>query len=131
MEVGPFIREHRAEIRADFRSEYGCSLRGMRPSEVYDLIKMLPPTSRLVRKLNPEYTWPPQEVFLSRLEYELHLLLWSQTKDAKYRRNVPEQILPSGFKRRPRRSQLREDIQSLPIDQLERKLKARRVPIRS
>lgn len=91
---------------------------------------MLPPDSRLVRALNPEFAWPPPEVFLSRLEYELHLLLWSQTKDAKYHRNVPEQILPPGFKEKAKKShQLRDDIEALPIDQLEKKLKAKRLPI--
>lgn len=130
MEVGPFVRQYRAAVRADFYHEYGRGLRGLRPSEVYDLILKLPPTSHLARELNPDYAWPPPEVFLSRIEYELHVLLWSHTKDAKYQRNVPEQILPAGLKeqaRKPRK--LREDLEPLTIEELDKKLSTKRVPV--
>lgn len=71
------------------------------------------------------------EVFLSRLEYELHLLLWSRTKDAKRKKNVPVQILPPGLKEKPAKpTRLREDIEALPIEELERKLSARRLPLK-
>lgn len=110
-------------MRADLRSTYGVGLYDVGPLEAVDLIRGLPPSSRLALAMDPARRWPPLEVFLSRMLYALDWLVWSRTKDAQKGVRPPKQLLPEALRPKPRRQ---ADLEPLPIDQLERKLRAKR-----
>lgn len=117
------IRLHEPELNADLRSTYGVGLYEVGPLEAVDLMRGLPPTSRLAVALKPDTRWPPLEVFLSRALYALEWLAWTKTKDAQKGIRAPEPLVPEALKPKPKRQ---ADLEPLPIDQLERKLRARR-----
>ena len=59
------------------------------------MIKHLPASSNFIKAAYPDSKWPvDQMMLLSRIEYELAILIYRDTKDAKAKRNRPKQILP-------------------------------------
>ena len=53
----------------------------------------LPPDSRTMKKLNPEY-WGEALSLLSRCEFWAHSLVWMLSEDGKHGRNKPELVSP-------------------------------------
>jgi hypothetical protein len=97
------MKNHRAELRADFRQYYGCSFEGaLRESaaEAADLAVMLPRGSRVMAAVNPEYSWTQEDYLLADAANSLRILVWSKTKDGQKNRNRPKPIEPpkSAFK---------------------------------
>lgn len=111
---------------ADLRSEYGVGLGEVGPLEAVALIRGLPLSSRFARAAAPDYQWPPVEGMLSRAVYALEWLVWSKTKDGQRNVRPPKPIVPPALRPKPRRQ---ADLEPLPIDQLERKLRAKRKSI--
>lgn len=85
---------------ADFRQFYGIDLPlapedGDLPRRAL-LWAALPCESRTARRKNPALEWSTAEYLLRNVEYYVHLLWWSRTKDAKRGRNVPEPVPTPG-----------------------------------
>lgn len=91
------MREHRAQIRADFRQYYGLSFdKAVKESvvEAADLLYMLPRGSRTFSTIDPEFAWEQEHYLLANIANSLQLLVWAKTKDGQKNRNRPKPIEP-------------------------------------
>lgn len=88
------------------------------------MLKHLPASSHFVGAAYPDAKWPvDQMMLLSRIEYELAILIYRDTKDAKAKRNKPKQILPEAARRiAEQESKNAQTIKgyAMPIDELDR-----------
>lgn len=123
------IRRYEGELLADFRHEYGVGLYEVSPFEAIALIKQLPADSRTFLAQAPEYKWPTKEQYLAGIEFSWRQWLWANS-DKKKRGPEPKPMLPKAFEdeERKQRGSIK-DIEPLPIEELEKKLRAPRVPI--
>lgn len=85
---------YRIELVADFQQFYHLDVYGMSIWRAADLAAALPLESRCMKLLDPLHGWTIRDEIASRIEYWLHVLVWRDTEDAKWKRNVPEQITP-------------------------------------
>lgn len=60
------------------------------------LAVQLPPKSRCALREVPDLAWDDQTMFISNLEYEMRLLLYSHTEDAKHGFNKPKPNITPG-----------------------------------
>lgn len=67
------------------------------PWEAAELITQLPASSRLVRAESPETEWPDERVYLSLIEFWLHVLVWRDAKRST-RGPKPEPLVPKAAK---------------------------------
>ena len=81
-----------------------------------DLAMQLPAGSRVMGALNPEMKWDDKTRLLALIEYWLHGIVWSFSKDAKHNRNEPELHSPVKKKRK------RDDILALDPEEYGRAL---------
>ena len=117
------LRSHREELRADFQQYYGLNIDGMGDEYTFlhaaDLAAQLPVGSRCMGILDPNLKWGDDTRLLALIEYWLHGIVWSMTKDAKNKRNEP--VLHSPV---PAKKKEEKDILTLPVDEYERALQA-------
>ncbi|HCG61420.1 MAG TPA: hypothetical protein DEV22_03260 [Collinsella sp.] len=60
------------------------------------LCVQLPRTGRVYTAINPDLAYDERMQLLRQIEYDLRVLAWQQTEDARHRRNAPDPIpLPS------------------------------------
>ena len=85
MLLASFVRDRKAELRADFQQFYGLNIdamgRGYTIRHAADLAAMLPSASRTFVSIDPENAWTLQDRILARIEYWCHVSAWMQTKD--------------------------------------------------
>lgn len=86
-------------MRADFQQYYGLNLDGMGHGYSIEhaacLAAQLPRESRTIRAISPAAAWGWTENLLANIEYWLHVLAWTKTKDGEKGRNKPQRIDPS------------------------------------
>ena len=111
MALAGLMRGHRLELRADFQQYYGLDLYGITARHAADLAVMLPRGSRTMRAVNPSNEWSTTEHLLSLIEFWLHVLVWRETKDAKYKRNVPQQITPQKPKKKQQEAEFTAPVE--------------------
>lgn len=79
------------------RQYYGLDV-PLAPDDSADLARLsvlwtgLPRESRCSRRATPANEWSTTDYLLRDIEYWLHWIQWSKTKDAKHKRNEPEPI---------------------------------------
>lgn len=83
-------------MRADLQQYYGLNVDGMGVdytcSHAAALVEMLPIDSRVARSEHSSLEWSNSEYLLAAIEYDLRVLAWQQTDDARHRRNFPKPI---------------------------------------
>ena len=67
------------------------------------LLSQLPRDSRIVRAACPDAEWDDGTYMLHSMEESLRLIVWSKTKDAQMKRNVPEPVPTPGELARKRK----------------------------
>ena len=119
MLLASFVRDRKAELRADFQQFYGLNIdamgRGYTIRHAADLAAMLPSASRTFVSIDPENAWTLQDRILARIESWCHVSAWMQTKDGMKNRNRPVPLIEA--KNGGRR---RSDAVSLDISDYER-----------
>lgn len=91
---------------ADLRETYHVGLSDVAPWEAAELVTRLPASSRLARAEAPESAWPEDHVYLARIEFWLHALLWRDARRSSRGPRpdllVPDALAPKGDARRIR-----------------------------
>ena len=123
-----FIGRYEDELIADFRHEYGVGLYEVSPFEAMALIRQLPANSRTALKQSPDLKWPPIEQYVASIEYSWRQWLWANSSPKK-RGPEPKPWVPKAYREERVRKGSIKDIEPLPIEELEKKLRAPRVPI--
>jgi len=102
-------------MRADFRQYYGCSAdQVMRESivEAADLVRMLPPGSRVMGALGDGCEWTQEDYLLANIANSLQTIIWMFSEDGQKNRNRPEPIVP------PSREESKPKPMAMPVDEL-------------
>jgi hypothetical protein len=91
------------------------------PHHIAQLIHFLPSDSNIARAFNPDAEWNTERTLLAMLVNSLNLFMWSMG-DKNKRGPQPQRIGPSYMRLKTRTL----DAQSMPIDELMRKLSLER-----
>lgn len=99
------VKQHPAQLRADFQQFYGLNLDGMGTDysvlHAADLAAQLPQESRCVAVESQPASWTRSERLLALIEYYAHAWVWAHSEDAKKKRNVPELRIPTSQREEP------------------------------
>lgn len=115
------LSEHSIELRADFQRHYGLNLddAGSKYSVYHAacLVSCLPENSMTMTVIDPENHWGLLETLLVKIEYDLAISNWLNSKDGEKGTNRPKPI-------HTRKKQVRnaDRVGSYDIDELKRRL---------
>lgn len=88
----------RDELEADFQQYYGLNLEdiggNLSVRHAALLAAHLPPESRCLSILNPDFGWSKEMHLMTKMEHEMRVLLWQQSQSKNNRTPFPKPIDP-------------------------------------
>lgn len=115
------LREHSIELRADLQRYYGLNIEdagsGYSVYHAACLVSCLPQESATFRAIDPDSCWGLLETLLVRIEHDLAIANWLNSKDGEKGRNRPKPI-----QTRKKQVQNADRRGSFDIDELNRRL---------
>lgn len=89
-------RQHFDQLEADFQQYYNLDVEQVPAPRAARLMFQLPRTGRVFTILDPTNHWGWLEVLLNKLNYNVEILAWQNTKDAQKKppKNAPKLYVP-------------------------------------